>query len=141
MRHRQATGFTLIELMIVVAIIGILAAIAYPAYQDQVRKGKRAEGQAALLDMMAKQERFFTDNNSYTTTLTDLGYDVDADGKVDSPEDYYKLSAAACTDSTIASCVIITADPQFDDTQCENLTYNSLGSKGETGTGTVQNCW
>ncbi|ALP51802.1 hypothetical protein Tel_00855 [Candidatus Tenderia electrophaga] len=138
MRHRQATGFTLIELMIVVAIIGILAAIAYPAYQDQVRKGKRAEGQAALLDMMAKQERFYTDNNSYTTALTDLGFEADAN--VDSPEDHYKLSAAECNGS-ISSCVIITADPQFDDALCENLTYNSLATKGITGSGTVDNCW
>ena len=58
-------GFTLIELMITVAIIGILAAIAYPSYQDSILKGRRAEGRTALLNLLQQQERYYTQTGSY----------------------------------------------------------------------------
>ena len=64
-RASARAGFTLIELMITVAIVGILAAIAYPSYQDSVRKGKRAEGRTALIDFLQQQERFLTQTGSY----------------------------------------------------------------------------
>ena len=60
-------GFTLIEVMIVVAIIAILATVALPAYTDYVRRGKIAEGTSALLAMKTKMEQYFADNRSYTT--------------------------------------------------------------------------
>lgn len=138
MTKRDSSGFTLIELMIVVAIIGILAAIAYPAYQDQVRKSKRSDGQVALLDMMAKQERYYTDNNTYTATLTNLGYTVDADGNADSPEADYKLSAGTCASGTIAVCIELTATGQGDqvnDGSCGTLTINSRNVKSPAA------CW
>ena len=141
MNKTKTAGFTLMELMIVVAIIGIIAAIAYPGYQDQVRKGKRSDGLASLMDMMAKQERFYTETNAYTTTLTQLGYTVDVSLKANSNESYYKLSAADCSADSDLSCITLTADPQFDDTLCDNLTYNSKNQKTENGTGAVDNCW
>ncbi len=64
-RASAQVGFTLIELMITVAIVGILAAIAYPSYQDSVRKGKRAEGRTALVDFLQQQERYLTQTGSY----------------------------------------------------------------------------
>ena len=66
-------GFTLIELMVAIAIIGILAAIAFPSYQDSVRKSKRAEGKAALLDLQNRLERYFIDRNSYATACIGSG--------------------------------------------------------------------
>ena len=61
----RSRGFTLIEVMMTVVIIGILAAIAYPAYQDQVRKGRRADAMAQLLTLAQAYERFYTSNNTY----------------------------------------------------------------------------
>lgn len=69
MRVQHSSGFTLIELMIAVAVVGILAAIAYPSYQDSVRKARRADAKSALLDAAQRQERFYTENNQYTNVL------------------------------------------------------------------------
>lgn len=69
-------GFTLIELMITVVIISILAAIAYPSYQDSVRQTRRAAAQADLMELASHMERLYTANSSYgdaSTALPDLG--------------------------------------------------------------------
>ena len=66
LKRQKLAGFTLIELMIVVAIIALIAAIGYPAYGNYVIRGKRSEGRAALLDAAAINERNFSDNNQYT---------------------------------------------------------------------------
>lgn len=64
-RRRPASGFTLIELMVVVAVVAILAAIAIPSYQEQVRKSRRGQAQADLVELAQRAERFHTVNNTY----------------------------------------------------------------------------
>ena len=68
--NRLNRGFTLIELMIVVAIVAILAAIAYPAYTDSIRKGKRAQARTALAELLQQQERYMTQRNCYLAFTT-----------------------------------------------------------------------
>jgi type IV pilus assembly protein PilE len=66
MRNRKSTtGFTLVELMVVVAIIALLASIAYPGYQSQVRKTRRADAEGALSSFASAMERYYTENNTY----------------------------------------------------------------------------
>ena len=141
----RQSGFTLIELMIVVAIVGILAAISYPSYQSYVERTGRSDGIAKLSEVMQAQERFYSQNQTYTPNLGlgGLAYDVAANAAVPSSEGRYNISAAPCG-AGIASCVVLTATPigqQANDTRCGNLGLNSLGVKTVTGTLTTQDCW
>lgn len=142
----KQSGFTLIELMIVVAIVGILAAIAYPSYQSYVERTGRADGQAKLMEIMQAQERFYSQNQTYTANLGagGLGYGVAANAAVASDERRYNITAAACAGTVIANCVALTADAvgsQANDARCGDLTLDSRGTKGEGGTLTAQECW
>lgn len=130
MKRQKQAGFTLIELMVVVVIVGILAMVAYPSYQNSVLKTRRADGQALLMSIVNAEERYFTKNNTYTTDMTDLGYT--AATNVDSEEGYYKASAAACTGATIVTCVNVTGTAQGPQTDDGNLTLNSRGQKTPT---------
>lgn len=139
-------GFSLIELMITVAIVGILAGIAYPSYQNYVLRTGRADGQAKLMEIMQAQERFYSQNQTYTTNLGagGLAYGVAANAAVPSNEGRYTVTAGACTGSTIAQCVELTAaraGAQANDTTCGSLTVDSRGTKGVVSPGTAATCW
>ncbi len=135
-KHARVFGFTLIELMIVVVVIGILAAIAFPTYRDQVRKTRRTEAKAALQEAMNRQERLYTTQNSYTNDMTDLGYAADP---FTTEEGWYTVDAVACG-AGLGDCVSLTATAQGDqdDDQCENFTLNSRGARTVSGSG---DCW
>lgn len=141
-------GFTLIELMIAVAVIAILAAVAFPSYQDSVRKTRRADAKAALERVAALQERWFTENNSYTSDPVDLGGTA---GGIPSSEGHYNITianAGGCISGAYISCFQLTAetvngDPQDEDTDCEKFTLNELGQRAATKKGGAvnTNCW
>lgn len=134
MKITRLSGFTLIELMIVVLIMGILAAIGYPSYTQYVLRGKRAEGRAMLMDSAAKLERYYSDNNKYTGTLSDA--------KINSTSEngYYNISI---TSSGTFQTYTLTASPAapFTDPDCGNLTLDQTGARGITGTASTKDCW
>lgn len=137
----RSLGFTLIELMIVVAVIGILAAIAIPSYQDSIRKGKRAEGRAALTELLQQQERYMTQRNTYlafsntagTTSPTSAATTFKVFSGDSSAKTAYYLSADACPTLTITECVRLTATPVVADPEAGNLQILSSGTKSCTG--------
>ena len=128
---RADGGFTLIELMIVVVIISILAAIAYPAYQQYARETKRADAHAALLRISTLQEKFFSNNNGYTTSTTALGYAADPAASNDG---YWAVSV---TSAGVAASFTLTAVPAGGhvDGPCASITLTSAGLRGPAA------CW
>lgn len=121
-------GFTLIELVIAVAIVAILAAIAIPSYQAHALKARRADGQAFLLNIQSRMERHMFDNEVYPSSLADLnGFST---ATVLSPEKFYEVSIkAADAGCPAGTCYVLEAKalgPQVDD---GNLELHSNGTK------------
>ncbi|HEY7884557.1 MAG TPA: type IV pilin protein [Cellvibrionaceae bacterium] len=116
--YRKQAGFSLIELMIVVAVIGILAAIAYPSYMDSVRKSNRADAKAALNDAAQQMQRCYTLNSTFV--------DCDDNVAATSPEEFYTIAVAA-TATTFTVTAEADGTPQSNDTGCTIMTLNHLG--------------
>ena len=141
---RLMRGFTLIEIMIVVAIISILAAIALPSYQDSVRKSRRSDAKIALERAAAAQEQQYFNNNTYTADVNNLG---GSSGTLNSPEGFYEITATVTADditgcSTDNLCYQLTATAigvQADDTGCATLSLTNTGVKASSSNTT--GCW
>lgn len=138
---KKVGGFSLIELMIVIAIIGILAGIAYPSYTSSVRKSHRTEAKEALLAAAGRQERHYLQQNVYVidnADITDVSNAVTTNG-------YYNITTASCSNSS-ATCFVMTATAtgaQASDTDCNTFTIDNTGAKGsKTSAGVVTTeCW
>jgi type IV pilus assembly protein PilE len=136
MRISRSRGFTLIEVMMAVVVVAILAAIAYPSYQEHVAKSRRAEGKSALLKAAQVQERFFTDKNRYAT-LAELApaSGVTSGTTIYSGENpnvpsYYTITLTPATPTTTFT---LTAEPNpttFPDPKCGNFTLTNTGLRG-----------
>jgi type IV pilus assembly protein PilE len=165
MKQAQQNGFTLIELMVVVAIIGIIAAIAYPSYTESMMKSRRADAEGSLLSLANAMERYYTVSNTYCNTnptvnaavqaaantcASTAGGTVAANNDVGRPppaiytppnntSTFYEISISAATDAGYT----LTADPigaQTND-RCGNLTLTNAGAKGFDAPGTAAECW
>jgi type IV pilus assembly protein PilE len=136
--RRQMHGFTLMELMIVVAVVGILAGLAAPAYQESGRRAKRSDGRGALLDAATRLERFYSDNNQYTNNWG--AAPAGANINVTSEKGHYTLNIIALGANN--QTYTLTATPVgFADSRCGNFTLTNAGVQGESGDETVAYCW
>jgi type IV pilus assembly protein PilE len=126
-------GFTLIELMIVVAIVAILATIAYPSYTSFVRKARRADAEKELMTLAQLNQRRFLDTRAYTSTVSDLLAPISP-----SVSPYYNISISV--DAGPPASFSISAAPYGAQTKddCKTLTLTSSGSKTSSG---GSNCW
>lgn len=153
---RTSRGFTLVELMIVVAVIAILGAIAYPNYQEYARKGRRGEARAALLELRQQQERYMTQFNEYKPfgATDNVPFLKKAGSNPDKPS--YSLSAVKCKETenkdgtgtgaerSEKSCIKLIATPVIADPKVDKLSITTLGAKGCTGPANSTNfplCW
>jgi type IV pilus assembly protein PilE len=137
---KRVKGFTLIEVMIVVVIIGIIAAIGYPSYQEHVRKARRADAQTSLLELSQFMERYYTSNGRYLkadNTAPDLPF---TEAPKDGGTKVYDLSF---TDTPTANAYTLRAVPKgsMSSDLCGTLTISNTGAKGQKAGATAEQCW
>jgi type IV pilus assembly protein PilE len=129
---KRLAGFTLIESMIAVAILGILISIAYPSYTNYVKQAKRADGKSALLNAQMAQEKYRTTHTTYGTTLEA----IDVSGT--SPDGYYTIAIAGTPNATTYTMTATPRSP-FTDSTCGTFAVNQDG-KAYTGYASAD-CW
>lgn len=132
--RKHIRGISLIELMVVVVIVGILAAVAYPNYRAYVERSKRTEARAALLQIATNQERFYLNNNQYTTDMTQLGFSADP---------FTTDSGAYVVDVTAANANAFSATATYQDGGDEAgkcLTF-SITAAGDKTSAPNADCW
>ena len=129
-----AKGFTLIELMVAVAVVAILASVALPSYQEQMRKSRRAQAKADLVEYAQMAERHFTVNNAYT------GFTLPS---AQSPRENGSTARYNLTSNVTATTFTLTATAtgaQASD-RCGNLAITNTGLKSKTGSAALSECW
>ncbi|KID58368.1 fimbrial protein [Pseudoalteromonas luteoviolacea] len=133
-RIRSVAGFSLIELVIVVAIVGVLASLAYPNYSSYIKRGARADAMTILLDAANKQEQYFVDNREYASNLSDIGVPSTSENG------YFNITVALSNGGYTLTATAANG-PVKGDLECTSLSVNNLGIKTVTGTATADHCW
>jgi type IV pilus assembly protein PilE len=144
-------GFTLVELMVTVLILSILVSVALPSYKSSVRKSRRTDAKTALLDLAAREERYFaTNNGTYTNVAANLGYSGTWPTPIVVGSGYYQIGQPTVTAATAqvgatlgtVATFTVTAVPvpgsdQANDTACASFTITNTGAQSATSA----NCW
>lgn len=143
---RRVAGFTLIELMITVAIVAILASIAYPSYQDHVRQSRRADAQTALLELAQFMERYYTANGRYCPSANGIACTNPpglpfTQAPKDGARKFYDLSLSAVTPTTYTLQAAPIAGTMMAGDGCGNLTIAHTGVRGRAGALPFDRCW
>lgn len=148
MQKSAVRGFTLIELMIIVAIVGVLAAIAYPAYTQYVVRAARADARVVLLEAAQWMERNYTLTQSYAINASNgaalTSAALTAIGLNRSPKTgaaRYTISFTANPTATAFTLQAVPSGAQTSDTRCGTLSLDNLQRRDKSGTGTVEECW
>jgi type IV pilus assembly protein PilE len=133
-RSRQH-GVTLVELMVVVVILAVIAAIAIPSYRQQVLRSNRSDAKVTVMQAAQNLERCFTRVSTYTGC-----YDDDPE-TIPSPEGLYEVTVDVDDLGTGYDISAVPQEGQANDTTCANFTFNEQSIRGVSGSGTVQECW
>jgi type IV pilus assembly protein PilE len=145
--RKHQRGVTLLELMVVVAIITIIASIGYPSYMNHITRANRTAAKSFLLQVADRQEQFFANNKRYADDLTDLGYGangfmIDDQGAMTAAgagDRIYRVQINAVTPVTYTIAAVPQLRQAGHDTQCLSLTLTNAGQRGQTGPSTE--CW
>jgi len=132
---KKTAGFTLLELMIVLAVLSIIVAVGYPSYQEQVRKSHRAEGMGQLLELADRMERAYSDRGTYPTDITEVYVATTENG-------LYSLSIVTANNVSFIVSAAPTSVKNQNEDKCHTFTLTSLGQKSVSGgsLGTTD-CW
>ena len=147
--RQDATGVTAIELVIVLAIVGILAGLSLPAYRDHVLRANRGEARAALLSLATAEEKFYLQCNEYTGALDAAAATACSPGNLRFPtaseRGYYTLAVtSADAIGWTATATAVSTLPQYSDTRCRTFQLTSAGAKTARNSGNLANdseCW
>jgi type IV pilus assembly protein PilE len=140
--RRSMAGFTLIELMVTVAIVAILGTIAMVTYTNQIQKSRRTDARSAVMDLAGREEKLFSTTNAYSATPSDLGY-AGAGWPINVGSNYYQVSVtiAAAPNPPGFSIVATPIGTQVNDTTCTSLSIDQLGTQTATPAANTSACW